>query len=46
MIGWKQCLPFLRKSCVPAGVKIRTEKKEGQLTRYFGTRKGEKPTMK
>ena len=38
-IGWKQCLPFLRKSCDQAGVKLRVEKKEGELARYFGTRK-------
>lgn len=39
-IGWKQCLPYLKKSCDQAGVKLRTERKEGELTRYFGTRKG------
>lgn len=36
MIGWKQCLPFLRKSCDQAGVKLKTEKVEGQRTRYYG----------
>jgi hypothetical protein len=36
-VGWKQCLPYLRKSCEQAGVKLRTEKPEGELTRYFGT---------
>jgi hypothetical protein len=40
MIGWKQCLPFLRKCCDQAGVKLRTEKAEGELTRYYGTRRG------
>ena len=39
MIGWKQCLPFLRKSCDQAGVKLKTEKVEGQRTRYYGMRK-------
>ena len=37
MICWKQCLPFLRKSCDQAGVKLRTEKSEGERTRYYGT---------
>jgi hypothetical protein len=37
MIGWKQCLPFLKKSCAQAGVKLRTERVEGERTRYFGT---------
>ena len=43
-VGWRQCLPFLRKSCDQAGVKLRTEKKEGELMRYYGTRKASKKT--
>lgn len=37
-VGWKQCLPMLKKACERAGVKLRTEKKDGEPTRYIGTR--------
>lgn len=40
MIGWKQCLPFLRKSCEQAGVKLTVTKEPGELARYYGTRRG------
>ena len=42
MIGWKQCLPFLKKSCEQAGVKLKTEKEPGERTRYYGMRKAAK----
>jgi hypothetical protein len=38
-VGWAQCLPMMRKACDRAGVKVRTEKPEGEATRYFGTAK-------
>lgn len=39
-VGWRQCMPFVRKSCDQAGVKLMVEKEPGELARYFGTRKG------
>jgi hypothetical protein len=39
MIGWKQCLPFLKKSCDQAGVKLTVTKEPGELARYHGTKK-------
>lgn len=38
-VGWKQCLPMLRKSCDQAKVKLTTERPEGELTRYYGKAK-------
>ena len=39
IVGWKQCLPFVIKSCKQAGVKLRKERKPGEAMRYFGIRK-------
>jgi len=37
-VGWKQCLPMMKKACERAKVKLRVEKKDGEPTRYFGSR--------
>jgi hypothetical protein len=42
MTGWKQCLPFLKKSCDQAGVKLTVTKEPGELARYHGTREASK----
>ena len=39
IIGWKQCLPFVMKSCQQAGVKLRKEREDGGVVRYYGTSK-------
>jgi predicted flap endonuclease-1-like 5' DNA nuclease len=39
IVNWKQCLPFLVKSCRQAGVKLRKQKQASKPMRYFGTRK-------
>jgi hypothetical protein len=36
VVRWKQCLPFVMKSCKQAGVKLRKEREEGGVVRYFG----------
>jgi hypothetical protein len=38
IVGWKQCLPFLVKSCEQAGVKLKKEKQEDGTVRYFGSK--------
>lgn len=37
-VGWKQCLPAMKKYADKAGVTITTKKEKGEPTRYFGTR--------
>jgi hypothetical protein len=41
-VGWAQCMPYVKSSAAKAGVTIRTEKREGEPMRYFGTRKASK----
>ena len=36
-VGWKQCLPMMRKACDKAGVTLKVERAPGKMARYFGT---------
>lgn len=36
-VGWKQCLPMMRKACDKAGVKLEVKRETGKMARYFGT---------
>jgi hypothetical protein len=38
VVGWKQCLPFVVKSCEQAGVKLKKQKEEGGTVRYLGSK--------
>lgn len=38
-VGWKECLPAMKKYAAKAGITITTKKEKGESTRYFGTRK-------
>jgi len=38
IVGWKQCLPFVIKSCQQAGIKLKKQKQEGGTVRYFGSK--------
>lgn len=37
-VGWKECLPAMKKYAAKAGVTITTKKEKGQPTRYYGAR--------
>lgn len=37
VVGWKQCMPYVVRSCAQAGVKLRKERKPGEPMRYYGT---------
>lgn len=39
-VGWEECLPAVKKYAAKAGVALTTKKEPGQLTRYFGRRRG------
>jgi hypothetical protein len=38
VVGWKQCMPFVLKSCKQTGVRLRKEREEGGVVRYYGTK--------
>jgi hypothetical protein len=40
VVGWRQVMSFVVRSCAQAGVKLRKERKPGQPLRYYGTPRG------
>jgi hypothetical protein len=38
-VGWKQCRPYLLKSCAAAGIRLRKERQENGEVRYFGSKR-------
>jgi hypothetical protein len=45
-VGWAQCLPYMKKQAEKAGVEVDPRKAEGELTRYYGTRRTKRAAVK